>query len=80
MPFFFTHAREAVNYHHERNPSDPRTTRTVTLETDQYGNVLRSITIGYGRRSPNPDVPPTEQALQARDSDYVCGKRRDERR
>jgi RHS repeat-associated protein len=47
---FFTHAREAVSYHYERNPSDPRTQHALTLEVDPYGNVLREAAIAYGRR------------------------------
>ena len=47
---FFTHAREAFSYHYERNPEDPRTTHALTLEVDEFGNVLKSIAIGYGRR------------------------------
>jgi hypothetical protein len=33
---FFTHAREAVTYHYERNPSDPRIQHAMTLEVDDY--------------------------------------------
>ena len=47
---FFTHAREALNYHYERNPNDPRISHAITLETDEYGNVLKSVAIGYGRK------------------------------
>src|SRR5262249_23495441 len=46
---FFTHAREALNYHYERNPADPRIGHALTLEVDEFGNVLKSIAIGYGR-------------------------------
>jgi RHS repeat-associated protein len=46
---FFTHAREAINYHYERNPNDPRVTHILTLDVDDFGNVLRSITVGYPR-------------------------------
>src|SRR5262249_34288713 len=28
---FFIHAREAINYHYERNPADPRTQHALTL-------------------------------------------------
>lgn len=48
---FFTHAREAISYHYERNPEDPRTTHALTLEVDEFGNVLKSLAIGYGRRT-----------------------------
>jgi len=47
---FFAHPREAINYHYERNPYDPRLSHTLTLAVDDYGNVLRSVAIGYCRR------------------------------
>ena len=49
---FFTHPREAINYHYERshNPPDPRVSHSLTLAVDDYGNVLQSIAVGYGRR------------------------------
>jgi RHS repeat-associated protein len=48
---FSTHAREAINYHYERNPTDPRIAHTLTLKVDEFGNVVRSITIAYPRRN-----------------------------
>lgn len=48
---FFTHAREAINYHYERNPADPRIQHALTLEVDDYGDVLKQAAIGYGRRT-----------------------------
>jgi RHS repeat-associated protein len=63
---FFTHARETINYHYERNATDPRTTHDLTLEVDRYGNVLRSASIGYPRRSEDSSLPSIERALQAR--------------
>lgn len=48
---FFTHAREAISYHYERNPADPRIQHALTLEVDKYGNVLKQAAIGYGRRA-----------------------------
>ncbi len=48
---FFTHPREAISYHYERNPSDPRIQHTLTLEVDDYGNVLKQAAVGYGRRA-----------------------------
>ena len=47
---FFTHAREVITYHYERNPADPRIQHALTLEVDDYGNVLKEAAIGYGRR------------------------------
>jgi RHS repeat-associated protein len=48
---FFTHSREVISYHYERNPADPRIQHALTLEVDEYGNVLKSAAIGYGRRT-----------------------------
>ncbi|MCG3158139.1 MAG: hypothetical protein DKINENOH_04780 [bacterium] len=64
---FFTHAREAISYHYERNPADPRVGHALTLEVDDYGNVLKSAAIGYGRRQVDPNLPlPTDQDKQTR--------------
>ncbi|MGO9484231.1 MAG: SpvB/TcaC N-terminal domain-containing protein [Rhodomicrobium sp.] len=49
---FFTHPREAVAYHCERNATDPRIGHELTLAVDRFGNVLRSAAIGYQRRDP----------------------------
>jgi hypothetical protein len=59
---FFTHAREQVSFHYERKlydidgrrRADPRVSHAVTLEVGDYGNVLKSVAIGYGRRFPDP--------------------------
>ena len=48
---FITHAREALSYHYERNPTDPRIQHALTLEVDDYGNVLKQAAIGYRRRA-----------------------------
>ena len=47
---FFSHPFEALTYHYERNPADPRIQHALTLEVDAYGNVLKQAAIGYGRR------------------------------
>jgi RHS repeat-associated protein len=47
---FFTHARETLNYYYERNPLDPRVQHELVLEVDEFGNVLKSAAVGYGRR------------------------------
>jgi RHS repeat-associated protein len=49
---FFTHPRETITFHYERNPYDPRIGHMLTLAVDGYGNVLTSASIGYGRRKP----------------------------
>ncbi len=47
---FFTHPREAVSLHCERSPDDPRIQHALTLEVDDYGNVLKQAAVGYGRK------------------------------
>lgn len=54
---FFTHPREAINYHYERDPDDPRVQHALTLEVDDFGNVLKEAAIGYGRRQPDATLP-----------------------
>lgn len=63
---FFTHAREAISYHYERNPADPRVSHAFTLEVDDYGNVLKSAAVGYGRRQPDTNLPAPDQGKQTR--------------
>ena len=53
---FFTHARETINYHYERNPADPLISHVLTLEVGEFGNTLKQATIGYGRRQPDRDL------------------------
>ena len=54
---FLTTTKESVHYHYERNPADPRVEHTLTLEVDSFGNVLKQVVIGYGRRQPDPSLP-----------------------
>jgi RHS repeat-associated protein len=72
---FFTHPREAVTYHYERDPADPRITHDITLEADGYGNVLRSASVGYPRRpgypQPEPGLPAPWPGMLAYDQDRL---------
>ena len=61
---FYTHPREVINYHYERNPSDPRVEHSLTLEVDEFGNVLKAAAINYGRRVPDPALELRDQAKQ----------------
>jgi RHS repeat-associated protein len=55
---FLTHAREQATFHYERKlydidgrqRADPRVAHNVTLDVDDYGNVRKSVQVGYGRR------------------------------
>lgn len=65
---FYSHPRETVDFHYERKlveiagvkRADPRVSHSMTLRVDNYGNVERSIAIGY-RRRPVPDLKSPEQ-------------------
>jgi RHS repeat-associated protein len=71
---FFTHARETftLNYERklyrigERGLADPRVTHSLVLDVDDYGNVLESAAVGYGRRYDDPDpwLQPGDRANQ----------------
>lgn len=63
---FLTHPSEALLYHYERDPADPRLGHTLTLEVDDYGNVKKSATVAYGRRQPDLSLPALDQAEQRR--------------
>jgi RHS repeat-associated protein len=62
---FFVHPREKVSFHYERDATDPRVTHDLTLEVDDFGNVLRSVSAGYPRRTGyNPPEPALFAAIQ----------------
>jgi len=73
---FMTHPREQAAFQYERKlydvegrrRADPRVTHNVTLEVDDYGNVLKSVAIGYGRRFPDssPLLTGEDREKQAR--------------
>src|SRR5262245_4687743 len=57
---FFSHPSETIDYHYERNPADPRISHALTLEVDEFGAVLKSAAVGYGRRQADPNLPTQE--------------------
>lgn len=59
---FFTHPRETIDLHYERDPEDPRVSQSMTLKVDEYGNVERAVAIGYPRRAVTGRTPEQEQA------------------
>jgi RHS repeat-associated protein len=63
--------RETLSFYYERGRDDPRVGHEIVLETDAYGNVLRSVSVGYPRRAghapPEPALSATTQAMLAYD-------------
>jgi len=62
---FFAHPRESISYQYERVPDDPRITNALTLDVDDFGNVRRSLAVGYGRRQADPALTPPDQQKQS---------------
>ncbi|WP_424095129.1 toxin TcdB middle/C-terminal domain-containing protein [Moorena producens] len=54
---YFVEPRETLSYQYERNAEDPRISHQFVLKVDEFGNVLRSCTVAYGRRQPTPNLP-----------------------
>lgn len=60
---FFTHSRETIDFHYERalfdvngtKVPDPRVSHDMVLAVDDFGNVLQSVAVVYGRRYDAPD-------------------------
>jgi RHS repeat-associated protein len=63
---FLTHPVEAISYHYEREPADPRVTHTLTLAVNNFGQVTRAATIGYGRGGAEAELTPGLRADQER--------------
>lgn len=49
-----------------RDAADPRVTHALTLKVDEYGNVLQSAAIGYGRRFQDPLLSTADQQKQTK--------------
>jgi RHS repeat-associated protein len=62
----FAEGLESLSYHYERNAADPRISHSLTLETDEYANVLKSASIGYSRRIADSGLPDEVQDEQAK--------------
>ncbi len=68
------HPRETLTAHFERTlypiagerRADPRVGHDLVLAIDDYGNPLRSASVSYGRRFPDPALRPEDQEAQRR--------------
>lgn len=63
---FIVHESEAITYQYEREPSDPRIAHTLNTVLDEYGNVLESASIVYGRAKADTETPIEVQTEQAK--------------
>ncbi len=62
---FYSHERETLDYHYERNPSDPRIEHKFVLQLDDYGNVEKLVTVYYPRRLGAVTVYPEQSVVRA---------------
>lgn len=62
---FLTHQRDSIASNTERRPDDPRVAHTAALEIDEFGNVLLSVAVAYGRQQAEPALSPAHRAKQA---------------
>lgn len=61
---YFVEPRETLSYQYERNAEDPRISHQFVLKVDEFGNVLRSCTVAYGRRNIAENVFLEQQTLK----------------
>ncbi|MFI1159285.1 SpvB/TcaC N-terminal domain-containing protein [Streptomyces sioyaensis] len=62
---FATHAREILTAHYERT-DDPRIGHELVLAVDDFGNPLRTVSVGYGRRGADQGLAADEARAQQR--------------
>jgi len=75
----FHSPRETIDFQYERKlydisgrlMADPRVTHAMTLAVDEYGNVLQSLAISYGRRHADASLTADDQDKQRR-SLIIC--------
>jgi len=60
---FYAYESESLDLHYEQHKDDPRASHTLTLRVDTCGNVRESASIGYPRRTSDPDRPEQSQLL-----------------
>lgn len=63
---FLTLEKEELTYSYERNPADPRIAHNMNIETDEFGNALKSAAVNYGRKTTDPLLSVQEQAEQSK--------------
>jgi RHS repeat-associated protein len=63
---FMVQESESLVYTYERNPADPRIVHGMTIETDAFGNVLKSAATNYGRKTTDASLTAAEQAEQSK--------------
>jgi len=72
---FIAHPREAVTYHFERNPADPRVAHALTLAVDDFGTATRAAVVVYPRPATPAELFPEQrrQIVTCTETDVTNG-------
>ncbi len=73
---FFSHPRESLEHHYEREHRDPRVAHDLTLDVDAFGNVLRSASVAYGRRHADASIPDASDRAEQTRLHITCSEHR----
>src|SRR5262249_22100450 len=57
--------REAITYHYDRIPADPRVAHSFVLETGTQGEVKKSVVVAYPRAAADATAPAAVRPAQA---------------
>ena len=60
---YLVSGNETLTYAYERNVNDPRVAHSILLETDAYGQPLKTVEIAYPRRSTASEAHPEQRQL-----------------
>jgi RHS repeat-associated protein len=63
---FLAHESEAITYHYERKPQDPRIAHELNTVIDEFGHIVESASVVYGRATADGSLPPEVQIEQER--------------
>ncbi len=73
---FLTTEKENLSFSLERNPADPRISHNINIEIDQYGNILSSAAIVYGRLVADSDLPSDRDRAKQAEQHIILTKNR----
>ncbi len=73
---FLSTEKEKISYAIERNPVDPRISHNINVEIDQYGNILQSASIVYGRKVSDPNLPSDKDRQKQNERHILYSKNR----
>lgn len=61
---FSLHETEAITYHYEQDPRDPRIVHLFNIEVNEFGEPVRTALVAYGRMTTDSELTTEEQEAQ----------------